>query len=788
MVTVLLCEKREQGERIAHGLGLAPARGRFQGRWKGREMVLVWAAGHLFSAVEPAGLIEHASWNDPATLLPLPELKGAPKGFLQPSERGRKLLPGIRQALRGAEEVWLATDPDREGEAIGREILAWSGYRGPVKRLWLAGSLEPADIRRAAGNLLDGDRHRPLWRAQQARQRADWLWQLLVRAYTAAARRGLMGPVLARGRGRAGVVSVGRVQSATLAMVVERDRAIAAFRPTDHYSLQLTLAGVELPYAPARPVEPRDGVRIEDDGRPLFLDGKAMARFRDCVETAGHATITRAETGQATRHPPLPHSLTTLQRTLAREQGMSAGETLKLADRLRLNGYLTYPRTEHGHLPESLYNPADLKAMLVCCADLEPLSAPARRMIDQHVREPLASPPRCFTRRPMEHHGIIPTGKRPAWDEWSAGERAVYLEVARALVVALHPPALLDTLAVEAEVGTTDPLDRRPARFAATHARLREAGWKGALEVCPPEPPLPTLQTGTTVPIEQVIATRNRTRPPAPFTEDTLLGAMRNAGRAASGEDAQVLRAVSGIGTPATRNTVIETLLAREYIHRAGRGRSAKLRATERGFQVIEHIPRGLADVRVTARWERALDAVASSPTDARARAARDAFIAEQGEVIQRHIKEVIETMNANPDAGNTTTNPPTANMLSAARKIAASRGLTLPEGIEERFDVCRAFLDETLKQPAPPTAKMRALAERISEEDGVPLGDALDSFEACKAFLDKHLGGRKRRSAPTERMIAAAEAAARRHGKRLPQRVREDFGACRDFLERHPR
>lgn len=131
--------------------------------------------------------------------------------------------------------------------------------------------------------------------------------------------------------------------------------------------------------------------------------------------------------------------------------------------------------------------------------------------------------------------------------------------------------------------------------------------------------------------------------------------------------------------------------------------------------------------------------------------------------------------------------NPPTAPMLSAARKIASARGLKLPPGLADSFDICRSFLDDVLSQPAPPTPKMRALAEQIAREDGLELGDALSTFTACKEFLDTHLENRSRINPPTERMLAAARAAAERRGIDLPKEVEHNFSACRAFLDAHP-
>ncbi|MGL6251915.1 MAG: toprim domain-containing protein, partial [Billgrantia desiderata] len=222
---IILCEKHsDQADKIAPALGLKRDGNRYTGHWNGAAITLVWAAGHLLAPEEPATLTPEANWRDPSSLLPLPTVFPH-----TPTERGRKYLGNLKQALSQAKEVWLATDPDREGEAIGYEILEYAKYRGSVKRMWLTGSMEAGDIQAAAKRLRDGKETITFWRAQQARVNADGFWQYLVRAYTAAARAGLMGDELARGKGKAGVASAGRVQSATLGLIVTRDRIIEGF-------------------------------------------------------------------------------------------------------------------------------------------------------------------------------------------------------------------------------------------------------------------------------------------------------------------------------------------------------------------------------------------------------------------------------------------------------------------------------------------------------------------------------------------------------------------------------
>jgi len=779
---LILCEKHsDQADKIAPALGLTRSGNAYTGTWNGVTLTLVWAAGHLLGPVEPSVVTPEANWRDPSSLLPLPA------AFPQtPTDRGKKYLGNLKKELSQATEVWLATDPDREGEAIGYEILQYAKYRGAVKRMWLTGSMEAADVQAAAKRLRNAGETISFWRAQQARANADGFWQYLVRAYTATARLGLMGSDLAKGKGKAGLVSAGRVQSATLGLVVIRDRAIEAFVPVDHYQAKITLGGGELTYSPAPPIAGASRIQLQNDAKPMFLDRAAMLAFTKRLEAADTAAILEAETKQTAKHPPLPYSLTALQRDMSKLHGLTATQTLKAADSMRSDGYLTYPRTEHGELPASMYNRNHLLAILGGAAKADDsLMAPARQAGRQHCMEDNEAPrPRCFTDKSMNHHGIIPTRKTPDLTARTEAERKVYLACAKQFIQALLPAATVESLSVSASIEVEDVLERQPALFTGTFKRIIDHGWMNAFKAHKEQNDLPPLVAGAHIPVEAVRLHEARTEPPKPFTLHDLLSAMLNAGRHVDGEDAAALRKAEGIGTPATRDTVIQTLFDREYIATKRQGKQQVIVSTPRGRAFIDNTPAELSDVRVTAAWERQLDAIQNAPSDTAAKHARDTFITAQRDFITTRIKEAIDIMDNAPEAVMATANGPTENMISAARKLAAARSLSLPEGIENSFDLCRSFLDEVMQQAAPPTDRMKALAMRLADENEVTLNGELTCFRECKAFIDKYM----QIQAPTAKMIAAAESAAKRYKVPLPEAARTSMQECRVFLNDHPR
>lgn len=745
MTIVILAEKGEQGEKIATALGFS-VRGKrsFHGRINGRNACVCWAAGHLLTPQDPDKEKPDMNWFSPVSLLPAPM-----QGKMVLTERGRNYISGIKENVSKATEVWIATDPDREGEAIGRNILEHLNYKGPVKRMWLSESLEPNDIQKAVGNLIEGHKHLPLWRAQQARQNADWMWQLLVRAYTMKGRAGLMGSLLGQGKGRSSVVSVGRVQSATLKMIVDRDHEIANFQPIDHFQVYINTNGFQWPYQPPAGIEPIKGSHIVDDKGKLYFINKAEADEFVARLAGSSLSITKATPRKQLRQPPTPYSLTKLQQVMARKYGMSSSKTLKLADKVRMDGYLTYPRTEHGLLPLSLYNPDDLKAQLAAVSAVEELAEHADNMASLH---PQQEPPKCYTSKPMEHHGIIPTGKVPDLNAMSKDEAAIFTECARAFVTALHPPAEYDVLEAEGLVNTHGMVDENPALFKRSFKTLTRPGWlvlQGAGNDKKDEEMvsnLPNFEQNDALNIDSAVAKASRTSPPKHFNEASLLNAMLNAGRLAEGADARILREAKGIGTPATRAAIIETLVAREYIQKT-RSRVPLIKATEKGSALIKHIPSELADVAITASWEAQLKDIEAAITDQDARGLRDKFMQEQHRMISNLIQDIVDNMAHIETKAPSYSDEPSEKQLALVRKLGQELGVDTATAERSR-KAASAFIDKHIKKARkarskanPPTEKMLKFAKDLAERNKVKLPkNAETTFDDCKKFIDQQL------------------------------------------------
>jgi DNA topoisomerase-3 len=595
-VTVaVVAEKPSVARDIARVLGASL---RAEGCLSGGGYVVTWAIGHLVRLAEPPEIRpEWKRWA--AGDLPL-----LPSEWpLVVAERTRDQFRAVKRALRDPDvtEVVCATDAGREGELIFRYILEAAGCRKPARRLWIS-SLTPEAIRRgfaALRPLCDFD---PLADSAHARARADWLVGMnLSRAAT-----------LAHGE----LFSVGRVQTPTLALLVEREKAIRAFVAEEYLEVEAEFASDEATAAePGRDAPTRGGAyrgtwfrgdRPTPEARRLPKDGaeaKAVVeRVRD-----GRAQVESVESETRRLPPPLLYDLTELQRHANRLHGLSAKETLAVAQALyEEKKLLTYPRTDSRHLSRDVA--AGLPAVVAAIAGpYAPLLAPGtgerplgRRFVDDS--------------KVTDHHAIVPTSVSAAGLVLSRDERRVYDLVCRRLLMAWHADHVFAVTSVVTRVASASATDR----FASSGTAVDEVGWKAL------DPPLsrpagtapggnaggdegdaamdlpPGLAAGQPKRVASVEAVEKKTRPPRRFTDATLLTAMERAGAALDDRELSEAMKERGLGTPATRAETIETLLRRGYAERQGKA----LAATDTGIRLVDLVPSPVKSAALTGEWE----------------------------------------------------------------------------------------------------------------------------------------------------------------------------------------
>ena len=572
---VVITEKPSVARDIASVLKITDKK---KGYIEGRGCAITWAFGHLVTLLDPGEY-------DPAlkkwTLDSLPFVPDEFKLKLIENRGVAEQFETIKTLCQNAEEIVCATDAGREGELIFRYILALSGCEDkPIRRLWLS-SLTPEAIQEAFKNLKDGHDYDPLYQAARCRSESDWIVGLnATRYYTV--RHGRTG-----GSGDRVLWSIGRVQTPVLAMIVQRDDEIYQFRPQPFWELATKYRDVVFKYT---------GKRFEQPEQAQVLLEKITGQPFTVAAVAGK---------DKKEQPPQLFDLTTLQREINKSHGLSAADTLAATQNLYEAKLVTYPRTD------SRYLGADMKPRIPKI--LEQLKAIRAEQI-----APLNLAKLPFTKRIVDdkkvtdHHAIIPTGMTPR--SLGPHEQIVFDAVATQFIAAFYPLCLKKITTVDGESSDV--------KFQAKGTQMVEPGWtilfpkKGRKktddEEEDEEQTLPEFEKGESGPHEPTLR-EGKTKPPNYFTENSLLGAMEAAGKLVEDDTLREALKERGIGTPATRAAIIETLLRRNYIYREKK----QIRATDMGRCLIALIQDPLLkSPEMTGEWEEKLKQIERKEID----------------------------------------------------------------------------------------------------------------------------------------------------------------------------
>ncbi|MDR2452468.1 MAG: DNA topoisomerase III [Candidatus Accumulibacter sp.] len=575
---VYLCEKPSQGKDIARVLG-ATRRG--DGCYTGAGLTVTWCIGHLLETAPPESYGErYQRWSIEA----LPILPEVWRNEVKAKTAAQFKI--VQEILGQASELIIATDADREGEMIAREIVERCGFSGPIQRLWLS-ALNDASIKKALGALKPGTETLPLYHAALARSRADWLIGMnLSRLFT----------LLGQKAGYSGVLSVGRVQTPTLKLVVDRDREIARFVSVPYWNLDVTLSANGASFL-ARWIAPESAT--DEAGRCLRQAVAQAAAER--LRSAGEARVVSVDTERVREAPPLPFDLGTLQEVGSRQLGLDVQETLNIAQALyETHKATTYPRSDSGYLPESMFSEAP--TVLQSLVQTDPGLRPLIGRLDTRLRSRAWDDGRISA-----HHGIIPTLEPVKLSAMSDREQAVYRLIRAHYLAQFLPP---------------HEYERTKATFSANRESLQAhgkqivvIGWREALAQEADEDParqgqvLPQLSKDMRCVIEGIELKNLQTLPPKPYTQGELVKAMKGVARLVTDPRLkQKLRETTGIGTEATRAGIIQGLLDRGYLVQKGRA----IRASDTAFALIDAAPAAIADPGMTAIWEQALDRIAA--------------------------------------------------------------------------------------------------------------------------------------------------------------------------------
>ncbi len=571
-----ICEKPSQARDIARVLGCNE---RQEGFLKQGDVVVTWCFGHLLETASPDHYCENIK---PWRLDILPIIPDQWK--MQIKKESKQQVTIIKNLLKEAETVIISTDADREGEVIARELLDMFKFKGKIKRLWLS-ALDDASIKKALQNIKSGESTQNLYFAGLGRQRADWLIGMNM----------TMAASVAFGRYGEGVLSIGRVQTPTLKLVVDRDNAIESFTSKKYFELVATFETGKKENFTAKwhPSE-----NYTDDG--YILDKSIIETMKRKIH-GQVTTVEQFEDKEKKIAPPLCLSLSQLQKIASSQLNLSAKETLDTAQSLyETHKAITYPRTDCGYLPESQFSEAvsiieQLKSNLI----FQPIVSEC----DLNYRSPAWN-----DKKVTAHHGMIPTIKQVDVNRMSDKEKKVYELVCRYY--------LAQFLGSYEYAERSVLLNCCDEKFKASSQSPLKLGWKRALsktdekeiESDEEHSIIPSLHKNESVDkVGDKILDKN-TRPPARFTEGTLIDAMKSISKYIKDNALKsILKETAGIGTEATRAAIIETLFKRNYLEKQGK----LIHATEKGKKLISQIPSIVCDPILTAQWEQALDQVA---------------------------------------------------------------------------------------------------------------------------------------------------------------------------------
>ncbi|MCL6702695.1 DNA topoisomerase III [Pseudomonas sp. T1.Ur] len=596
-----LCEKPSQAKDIAAVLG-ATRRG--DGCWLGANVTVTWCIGHLLETAPPDAYdARYKRW----VLADLPIVPVQWKMTVKPKTASQ--YKAVKRLLGEAKELVIATDADREGEMIARELVEHCRYRGPIQRLWLS-ALDEASIRKALAALKPGAETFNLYHSALGRSRADWLIGMnMSRLFT----------LLGRQSGYQGVLPVGRVQTPTLRLVVDRDRSIADFVPVAYWAIDVQLSHAGTAFITQWRADPD---ACDDQERCL---NQALAReAAQAMANAATARVVKVRTERLREAAPLPFDLGTLQEVCSKKLGLGAQETLDIAQSLyETYKLITYPRSDCGFLPLSQHSEAP--AILAALAQADPGLAPLR----DHL-QPQRKSRAWNDAKVSAHHGIIPTAAAKNLDKLAGKQRAVYTLIRARYLAQFLPNHEYDRTQADFDCAGQD--------LRAVGKQIVEPGWKRALpealapargREAPAPQALPALAEGHDCAVDEVKPKDLWTQPPKPFTEGDLIKAMKNVAKLV--EDPllkQKLKDTTGIGTEATRASIIQGLLDRGYLVKNGKA----LSATPAAFSLIDAVPRAIADPGTTAIWEQALDMVQSGEMSL------EEFVTRQAAWMSKHV------------------------------------------------------------------------------------------------------------------------------------------------------
>lgn len=576
-----IAEKPSLGRAIAQGIGGSQHRSDGYITLENGDIVS-WCIGHLLEQVPPDKYdVKFKSWRSEH----LPIIPG--QWQLQAKTKTKKQLSVLRKLVKQADAIVNAGDPDREGQLLVDEVIIHLGIKGvkrnSVRRL-LVSDLNPAAVRKSLAAMRSNLEFQPLSESALARSRADWLFGMnMTRAYTLAGQRA----------GFQGVLSVGRVQTPLLGLVVNREHQIENFQSVPFYDVWVNLItdNSEQFVAKWKPSEACS--RYQDSqGRVIY---RKLAQNVIARTTGQAASVIDVTNDKKALNSPLPYNLSTLQIDAAKQIGLSAKQVLDAAQSLyEKHQLITYPRSDNRYLPLGHFNERERV--------LGAISANDNTLTKEIEQADSTLKSKAWNDKKVEaHHAIIPTSKQANLSQLTGTERKLYRMIAMQYIAQFYPPHRVSEQIIEVDVAG--------GLFIAKTKKVLDVGWKALFKSkVTKQTELPLLSTGQ--PLTCIDATMNEkmTQPPKSFTDASLLGAMTGISRFVNDPKIKkVLKETDGLGTEATRASIIELLFKRQFLYRDGK----LIKPTPTGFALINALPLSATTPDMTALWEAKLNQIA---------------------------------------------------------------------------------------------------------------------------------------------------------------------------------
>ena len=591
--------------------------------------VVTWCFGHLLEQAEPDDYLPD---NIPRTkkgkkIWRIQDLPIFPSEWIvAPRDDAgvQRQLNAIGAFIKRADTLVNAGDPDREGQLLVDEVIEHFNARQSVERFWVS-AVDPASIRKGLKALKKNADYAGMRDAARGRSRADWLLGMnLSRAYTLFNQ-----PQFGKGE----LIAVGRVQTPTLTMVARRDYAVRNFKPQPYLTISAQLSADDKAFtAKWKPAEGQKG--MDEEGKLLInLDiGKALIEKLSQEKTAA---VLKAETKRKKALQPKAYSLADIQIEASRLFGYTAEDTLNICQSLYEEHKITsYPRTDCSFLPESQH--ADAPGVLAAIARTFPATAAAVAKADSKIKSPTFN-----DKKITAHHGIVPVANSVPWDHLNDKEKNLYRLIAKRYIAQFYPVHEYDATEIQFNIGGEN--------FTAKGNVVVKKGWKALYAAAPKsadkkkkdaedDQQLPALKKGDTADVLGITGKEAQTKPPAYFTEGTLIAAMENIWRSFDDEKLQTqLKEAGGIGTPATRAAIISELRRKTYLEADGK----ILHCTNLGRSLLKKVSPQIRSAVLTYKFEENLKLVEKGDCNV------NDFVADYEAFIRSELDKITDVMAA---------------------------------------------------------------------------------------------------------------------------------------------